>query len=88
MNINLANLYFNEKKYKIAIEKYLDAKDLIEKDSSLDGMTVRKFIFDNLSLSHDSLGDYKMAYHYLLNFRDVNKEINEKIIKPRAEFVR
>ena len=80
MNINLANLYFNEKKYKTAIEKYLDAEKLIEKDSSLDGLTLRKFIFDNLSLSNDSLGDYKMAYHYLYSYVAVNKEINERII--------
>ncbi len=80
MNINLANLYYNEKKYKIAIEKYLDAESLIEKDSSLDGLALRRIIFDNLSLSYDSLGDYKMAYHHLLNFRDINKEINENII--------
>jgi len=80
MNINLANLYYNEKKYMIAIDKYLDAENLIEKDSSLDALVIKKAIFDNLSLSYDSLRDYKMAYHYLLNYRDINKEINENII--------
>jgi len=80
MNINLANLYYNEKKYKIAIEKYLDAENLIEKDSSLDALVIKKAIYDNLSLSYDSLGNYRMAYHYLLNYRDINKEINENII--------
>ena len=80
LNINLANLYYNEKRYKMAIEKYLDAKNWIEKDSSLDAMAIKRIIFDNLSLSYDSLGDYKMAYNYLLNFRDINKEINENII--------
>ena len=80
MNINLANLYYNEKKYKIAIDKYLDAENLIEKDSSLDALVIKKAIYDNLSLSYDSLGNYRMAYHYLLNYRDINKEINENII--------
>ena len=80
MNINLANLYFNEKKYNIAIEKYLDAENLIENDSSMNAMLIKTAIFDNLSLSYDSLGDYKMAYRYLLNYRDINKEINENIL--------
>ena len=80
MNINLANLYYNEKKYKVAIDKYLDAEKWIEKDNSLDALSIKKAIYDNLSLSYDSLGDYKMAYQHLLKFRDVNKEINENII--------
>lgn len=80
MNINLANLYHNEKKYKIAIDKYLDAGKWIEKDGSLNALVIKRAIYDNLSLSHDSLGDYKMAYHYLLKFKDINRKINENII--------
>ena len=80
LSINLGNLYFNEKKYKIAIEKYLSAGELIDKDSSMDAMALKKVIYENLSLAHDSLKDYQSAYHYLLNSRDLDRALNESIL--------
>ena len=41
MNINLANLYYNKKKYNVAIEKYIEAENLIKNNKSMDGLALR-----------------------------------------------
>ncbi len=77
--LNLGNIYFYRKDYEKAIKNYLEVMTLL-KDSTEEAMVIKKNSYDNLAISYDSLGDYKKAYNYLLNFRHLNKEINESIL--------
>ena len=58
----------------------MDAKHSLENDVSDESSTLKRIIYDNLSVSYDSLSDYKLAYNYLLLYKDLNKEINENIL--------
>ncbi len=92
-NVNLGNLYHYEKNYKIAIEKYLTAFDRIKTDTTEVGRVehLRRIIYENLSVSYDSIQDYENAYNYLhksyrLKFKQTNEKLAENIAGVEAKY--
>jgi len=92
-NVNLGNLYHYEKNYKIAIEKYLTAFDRIKTDTTGTGRVehLRRIIYENLSVSYDSIQDYENAYNYLhksyrLKFKLTNEKLAENIAGVEAKY--
>lgn len=85
-NVNLGNLYHYDGDFKIAIENYKVAEDYILQDSSKDAMKLKEIIYDNLSVSYDSLGDYKKAYRYLVEASNIEKDLmDDQIAENIAE---
>ncbi len=92
-NVNLGNLYHYEKNYKVAIEKYLEAFEKIKNDSTGAGRVehLRRIIYENLSVSYDSINDYEKAYRYLhksyeLKFMLTNEKLAENIAGVEAKY--
>lgn len=92
-NVNLGNLYHYEKNYKIAIEKYLTAFERIKTDTTGGGRVehLRRIIYENLSVSYDSIQDYENAYNYLhksyeLKFKLTNEQLAENIAGVEAKY--
>ena len=78
-NVNIGNLYFYQNKYNNAIKNYSKALNNIVKDTSKNAMLLKRAIYENLSVSYDSLRDYEKAYNYLINY----ERINERLIKDQ-----
>lgn len=90
-NVNIGNLYHFENNYSTAIENYLEAYKTIEKDTTQDVLYLKRIIYENLSVSYDSLRDYKHAYAYLnksykLKDRITNEQLAENIAEAEAKF--
>ncbi len=86
LNVNLGNLYNYQKDYRSAIQNYMDAMYFIEKDSSFAALFIKKTIYDNLSVSYDSLKDIPNAYMYLSQAYKINKKLNtENLAQSMAE---
>ncbi|MCK4561518.1 MAG: tetratricopeptide repeat protein, partial [Flavobacteriaceae bacterium] len=84
--VNLGNFYHYEKKYKRAIKNYLKAESNISSDTTKDGLYLKRAIFDNLSVSYDSLKDFKSAYTYLIKSNKIEKKLSdEQLAKNIAE---
>ncbi len=75
LKVNLGNLYHYEGNYSKAILNYDDAAISIVGDSSSDALNLKNVIYDNLSISYDSLKDYKSAYHSLYRSNELNKKL-------------
>ena len=75
LTINIGNLYHFQDKYKQAIKNYSEALKSIFRDSTNDAMNMKRIIYENLSVSYDSLSDYNNAYNYLIKYDSVNKKI-------------
>lgn len=78
LNVNLGNLYHFQNNYNSAIQNYEDALHFIVKDSSLIALNIKKTIYDNLSVSYDSLKDYSKAYNYLAQAYEISKKLNDE----------
>ena len=74
--VNLGNLYHFENQYSTAIENYLEAYDKIEKDTTKDAKYLKRIIYENLSVSYDSLKDYENAYNYLYKSDKIKTQLN------------
>jgi signal transduction histidine kinase len=78
LNVNLGNLHHYQSNYNAAIQNYMDAMNFIEKDSSIAALTIKNAIYDNLSVSYDSLKDYPNAYHNLVKSSRIIKKLNKE----------
>ncbi len=65
LKVNLGNLYHFESNFKTAIKKYIEAETNVIEDTSSRALYIKRIIYENLSVSYDSLKDYKNAYNYL-----------------------
>lgn len=90
-NVNLGNLYHFERDYETAIEKYLSAFDQISQDTIKDNRYLKRIIYENLSVSYDSLKDYEKAYRnlynsYELKFELTSEQLTENIATVEAKY--
>ena len=90
-NVNLGNLYHFQNNYKTAINRYLIAINSLAKDTTVNALSLKKTAYDNLSVSYDSLKDYKNAYINLyqsnrINKRITNKQLAENIAEVEAKY--
>lgn len=90
-NVNLGNLYHFESQYDAAIENYLAAYDKIKQDTTKDVQYLKRIIYENLSVSYDSLKDYKNAYEYLYKSDKIktklsNDQLAENIAGVEAKY--
>jgi len=76
ITLNLGNLYYWEKKYEAAIQNYDVAIHLIEKDSTNQALNIKKTIYDNLSVSYDSLKNYTSAFKYMSKAYKISDKLN------------
>ena len=89
--VNLGNLYHFQNRYNNAIINYVDALDLVKNNSSNKALNLTKAIYDNLSVSYDSLQNFNKAYYYLVKYKDLSQEIqkstiNKNIAEVEAKF--
>lgn len=90
-NVNLGNLHHFEKEYDKAINQYFEAYNNIELDTTNRVLHLKRIIYENLSVSYDSIGDYRNAYNYLrksykLKFRLTNEQLAENIAGVEAKY--
>ncbi|MEL4455567.1 tetratricopeptide repeat-containing sensor histidine kinase [Lutimonas vermicola] len=90
-NVNLGNIYHFDQHYETAIDNYLDAFEQIKLDTSRDSQYLKRIIYENLSVSYDSINDYKNAYNYLhksyqLKFKLTNEQLAENIAEVEAKY--
>lgn len=90
-SVNLGNLYHFENEYQTAIQKYLEAFDQVKNDTTRQVDQIKRIIYENLSVSYDSIRDYKNAYHYLhesydLKFKLTNEQLAENIAEVEARY--
>lgn len=90
-SVNLGNLYHFESNYKEAIKRYLDAFERVKNDTTRNVDHIKRIIYENLSVSYDSIGDYENAYNYLhksydLKFRLTNEQLAENIAEVEAKY--
>ena len=90
-NVNLGNLYHYENDYKTAIGNYLAAFKQIESDTTRSLLYLKRIIYENLSVSYDSIKDYENAYKYLhksyqLKFKLTNEQLAENNAEVEARY--
>lgn len=90
-NVNLGNLHHFEREYEKAINRYLEAFNNIEVDTTNRVLHLKRIIYENLSVSYDSIDDYQNAYKYLhksyeLKFRLTNEQLAENIAGIEAKY--
>ena len=90
-NVNLGNLYHYENDYKTAIGNYLAAFEQIESDTTRSLLYLKRIIYENLSVSYDSIKDYENAYKYLhksyqLKFKLTNEQLAENNAEVEARY--
>lgn len=78
LKINLGNLYHYEDNYDAAIQNYDAAIQLIEKDSTNEALKIKKTIYDNLSVSYDSLKNYSSAFKYMSEAYKISNKLNDE----------
>lgn len=91
LNVNLGNLYHFEGEYNRAINRYLNAFEQIENDTTSRVLHLKRIIYENLSTSYDSIRDYKNAYIFLnksydLKFKLTNEQLAENIAEVEARY--
>ncbi len=79
-NVNLGNLYHFQNNYKTAIKNYSEALYSLEKDTTYDALVLKRLIYDNLSVSFDSIGDYTKAYSYLIKSNVLNDKLTDELL--------
>ena len=85
-NVNLGNLYHFQGDYETAIDNYEEAFTTIDADDSKDVMYLKRIIFENLSVSYDSLKDYENAYGFLYKSYQLKKDqSDEQVAENIAE---
>ena len=90
-NVNLGNLHHFEREYKTAINRYLEAFEKVKNDTTTKVLYIKRIIYENLSVSYDSIGDYRNAYNYLhksydLKFKLTNEQLTENIAEVEAKY--
>lgn len=86
LTVNIGNLYHYQLKYKNAINNYKIALETVARDTTTEAMNFKKRIYENLSVSYDSLGDYKNAYGNLAKYDKINRVlVNEQIASNLTE---
>jgi len=73
LTVNIGNLYHYEVKYKDAINNYKLALNTVANDTTTEALNFKKRIYENLSVSYDSLRDYKNAYINLSKYDRINR---------------
>lgn len=89
--LNIGNILHYQNDYKRAVESYKEAISQISRDTSFYALNLKSVIYENLSLSYDSLGDYRNAYGYItksyrLQFKLNNEELSEKLAEVDAKY--
>ena len=79
LTVNIGNLYHYQNSYNHAIKNYLEALSSIVRDSTNEALNMKKVIYENLSVSYDSINDYKNAYKNLISY----DRINEVLVKEQ-----
>ncbi|MEN8186217.1 MAG: ATP-binding protein [Bacteroidota bacterium] len=79
--VNLGNLNHYNENFKEAIKSYTDVMTFLEKDTSDVSLSLKRAVYDNLSVSYDSLGEYENAYRNLLKSMRINEKIIDKNFK-------
>lgn len=90
-NVNLGNLHHFDGQYKKAINRYLEAFEKVKNDTTTKVLYIKRIIYENLSVSYDSIGDYRNAYNYLhksydLKFKLTNEQLTENIAEVEAKY--
>jgi len=90
-NVNLGNLYHFEQEYKTAIKRYLEAFETVKNDTTRQVLHIKRIIYENLSVSYDSIRDYENAYSYLhksyrLKFKLTNEQLTQNIAEVDAKY--
>jgi signal transduction histidine kinase len=90
-NVNLGNLNHFEGEYKTAIKRYLEAFENVKNDTTIKVLYIKRIIFENLSVSYDSIGDYKNAYNYLhksydLKYMLTEEQLTQNIAEVEAKY--
>ena len=91
LNVNLGNLYHFEEEYKTAINRLLEAFDQVKKDTTRQVLHLKSIIYENLSVSYDSIGDFEKAYQnlhksYRLKFKLTNEQLTQNIAEVDAKY--
>ena len=73
LTVNNGNLYHYQSKFKDAINNYSKALETVARDTTTEVMNFKKRIYENLSVSYDSLGDYRNAYKNLSSYDKINR---------------
>lgn len=76
--VNLGNVYHYEGNFYTAIHNYEAALKSLKNQKSPNSQALKRLIYDNLSVSFDSLKDYENAYRNVLNSRELNDQINRE----------
>lgn len=77
LKVNLGNLYHFESDFKTAIKKYIEAETSVIGDTSSRALYIKRIIYENLSVSYDSLNDYKNAFNYLNKSVRIKDKLND-----------
>ncbi len=91
LNANLGNMYHFEGDYKTAIKRYLEAFETVKKDTTRQVLHLKSIIYENLSVSYDSIRDYEKAYRnlhksYRLKFKLTNEQLTQNIAEVEAKY--
>ncbi len=76
--VNMGNVYHYEGNFNTAIHNYQVALNSLKNQSSENARALERLIYDNLSVSYDSLGDYKNAYRSTARSYELYEEINRE----------
>ena len=90
-NVNLGNLYHFEGAYKTAIVRYLEAFETVKNDTTRQVLHIKSIIYENLSVSYDSIRDFEKAYQnlhksYRLKFKLKNEQLTQNIAEVDAKY--
>ena len=91
LNVNLGNLHHFEEEYDKAINRYLNAFEQIKNDTTSRVLHLKSIIYENLSVSYDSIGDFEKAYQnlhksYRLKFKLTNEQLTQNIAEVDAKY--
>ena len=89
--VNLGNVYHYEGNFTTAIRNYEVALKSLENQSSENARALKRLIYDNMSVSYDSLKDFENAYRstarsYVL-YEQINREhLAENLAEVEAKY--
>ncbi|MCF6212767.1 MAG: tetratricopeptide repeat protein [Flavobacteriaceae bacterium] len=75
--VNLGNIYYGAENLPKASASYLKAYKLVKKDSTKDGLKLKRDALYNLAYAYKDMGSYKKAVKYLLASTDLADHINK-----------
>ena len=84
--VNIGNLDHFQNNFHTAINSYSTALNMIVKDTTRDALFIKRTIYDNLSVSYDSLKDYRNAFLNLYkSSRIIKKLTDDRLAQNIAE---